>query len=170
MNTSAAEQSPVFGQPTLPVVFGLQLEAFESLQKLAQLNLSAMKATLDEAQGALSSSEQSASSPFAASAGLPQQWLNRGLAYTQHVQEIESKFQGAAIQASQVLYDQCNAMWAQFSGNLGSGEPFSSNAMTSAMQPAIAAAINRSLGTMQESFRYAGGASSGERSNVAAEA
>jgi hypothetical protein len=152
----------------MSVIFGLQLEAFECFEKLTHLNVAAVKATLDEARGALSSG-QFTSAPLAASSGLPQQLIERGVAYTQHVQEIEGKFQGAVIQAGQALYEQCNSMWTQLSGSLGSGDTFGSNALMSAMQPAIDA-INRSLGTMHESFRYASGAPFAERKLVPVEA
>jgi hypothetical protein len=155
MNTSVTEQLTQSGQRTFPVIFGLQLEAFECFQKLTHLNVAAFKATLDDARGALSSG-QLTSAPLAANTALPQQLIERGVAYTQHVQEIEAKFQGAVIQAGQALYEQCSSMWPKFSGNLVNGEGFGSNALMGAMQPAIDA-INRSIGTMHESLRSAGG-------------
>jgi hypothetical protein len=168
LNTSVAEQSAEFGQRSFSVIFGLQSAAFERLQKLTQLNLAAVKATLNEAQDSLSSG-QPTSTAFTASAGLSQQFVDRGAAYAQHVQEIEAKFQGAVIQAGHSLYEQGNAMWAQVAGSFGGGEPFGSNALIGAMEPVISA-INHSLGVMHESFRYAKGAPFGERNLIPVEA
>jgi hypothetical protein len=60
-------------------------------------------------------------------------------------------------------------MWAQVAGSVGGGESFGSNSLIGAMQPVISA-INRSLGVMHESFRYANGAPFGERNLVPVEA
>ncbi|MGF6776280.1 phasin family protein [Paraburkholderia sp. GAS334] len=152
MNT-VVEQSTAFGQRSFPVLFGLQLEAFERLQKLTQLNLATMKTSLDEVQGALSSG-QFASAPFVTSAGMPKQILDRSAAYAHHVQEIDTKFQAAVIDASQAMFEQYKTMWSQFATNMGHTEPFGSNGLMSVMQPAVAA-FNQSLGAMHESFRYA---------------
>ncbi|CAG4886188.1 phasin family protein [Paraburkholderia saeva] len=155
MNT-VVEQSTAFGQRTFPVLVSLQLEAFEWLQKLTQLNLAAMKTSLDEVQGALSSGEF-ASAPFAAGAGLPRQIIERSMAYAHHVQDIDAKFQGAVIEAGQNVVEQYRTTWSKLATSMEHTEPFGPNGVMSAMQPAVAA-FNQSLGAMHESFRYMPGA------------
>jgi hypothetical protein len=152
---SVVEQSTAFGQRTFPVFVNLQLEGFEWLQKLTQLNLAAMKTSLDEVQGALSSGEF-ASAPFAAGAGLPRQIIERSMAYAHHVQDIDTKFQGAVIEAGQTFVEQYKTTWSKLATSMEQTEPFGSNGVMSVMQPAVAA-FNQALGAMHESFRYAPG-------------
>jgi phasin family protein len=140
MNTTAVEQFADFGLRTFPVFFGLQNEAFERLQKLARLNLAALKASLDEAQSALSSS-QSGLMPLSELAALSQPFFERALSYAQHVQEIDLQFRAAVTRAGEALHDQYNAIWTQFSANLEQTAPFGSEAAFGAMQSAIAAMV-----------------------------
>jgi hypothetical protein len=159
MNVTTVKQSADFGQHTFPILFGLQLEALKRVQKLTELNLAALKATVDDGQGALSS-WQFGPTAIAAVADLSKQFAKRAVSYAQQVEEIEGKFQTALIQAHEGLQSHYLAIWTQLAANLGQTASFGSAAAAGAAQSGIAA-TDRCEGSMQEAVRQAGVASAG---------
>jgi hypothetical protein len=148
MNINAVKQSADFGERTFPVLFGLQFEAFDHLQKLIHLNLATLKATFDDGQRALSSWQFGPTS-IAAVADLSEQFAKRTLSYTQQVETLDRQFQTALTQAREVLHGQYNAIWGQLSANLGQAASLGSDAAADVARPAIAATLRRE-GSMQE--------------------
>jgi len=157
MNITAVKQSADFGERTFPILFGLQFEAFERLQKLTQLNLTTLKATFDDGQRALSSWQFGPTS-VAAVADLSEQFAKRTLSYAQQVEAIDRRFQTALTQAREVLHGQYHAIWGQLAANLGQAASFGSDAAADVVRSATAATLRREA-SMQETVRQASAAS-----------
>jgi hypothetical protein len=157
MNITAGKQFADFGERTFPILFGLQFEAFERLQKLTQLNLTTLKATFDDGQRALSSWQFGPTS-IAAVADLSEQFVKRTLSYGQQVEMIDRQFQNALTQAREVLHGQYNAIWGQLAANFGQAASLGSDAAADAMRLATVA-TQRCEGSIQETVRQASAAS-----------
>lgn len=157
MNITAVKQSADFGERTFPVLFGLQFEAFDRLQKLTQLNLATLKAAFDDGQRALSSWQFGPTS-IAAVTDQSEQFAKPTLSYAQQVEAIDRQWQTALIQAREVLHDQYNAIWGELAANLAQAASFGSEAAADAVRSATAATLRRE-GSMQETVRQASAAS-----------
>jgi hypothetical protein len=153
MNFTAIKQSADFGERTFSVLFGLQFEAFDRLQKLTQINLTTLKATFDDGQHAWSSWQFGPTS-IAAVADLSAQFVKRTLSYTQQVDTIDGQFLTALTQAREVLHGQYHAIWGQLAANLGQAASLGSDAVDDVVRSATAATL-RCEASMQESVRQA---------------
>jgi hypothetical protein len=164
MNNRAIERTTDFGLHSFPALVDFQRDVLESLQKLTELNLAALKATVNEAQSAVSSWQFSLT-PFAGAALSQQQFVERALSYAHHVEDIDRQFQAALIKAGEALRDQYADAWTRFNSNMGNGAPFGADAAVGAMQSVIAT-IAKAVGETPEYVKRTTGAGSTDRTAV----
>lgn len=113
MSTPIPEQLVTAQKAGLESFFGFATKAFESIEKLAELNLQAVKSTLSENQELLTKS-LSVRQPhelFAFQAGLAQPAVAKAASYGREVWEVVLNAQGAfsAVTAAQVQQYQRDA-------------------------------------------------------------
>ncbi|HZZ03735.1 phasin family protein [Paraburkholderia sp.] len=159
MQSPAIEHSAAFGQRTFNIFTALQLDGLACLQKLGELNLAAMKATVTESRNALSGGLSTAA-PFAGASDAQQQLVQRTLSYAQHVKEIDAQFIAALTKAGESLREEFGASVAQFGSGFGQTTPFSSDSAFGAMQSVMASMIH-SGNVMQDSIKRASGVMAG---------
>ncbi|CAE6719843.1 hypothetical protein R69927_02918 [Paraburkholderia domus] len=153
MHSPAIEQNAAFGQRTFNIFTALQLDGLACLQKLGELNLAALKATVTESKNALSAGQLNAA-PFAGAAELQQQLVQRTLSYAQHVKEIDAQFTAALNKAGESLREEFGASVAQFGSGFSQTTPFSSDSAFGAMQSVMASMIH-SGNVLQDSIKRA---------------
>ncbi|MFL9899157.1 phasin family protein [Paraburkholderia fungorum] len=159
MQSPAIEHSAAFGQRTFNIFTDLQLDGLACLQKLGELNLAALKATVTESKNALSAGQFNIA-PFAGAAEIQQQLVQRTLSYAQHVKEIDAQFTAALNKAGEALREEFGASAAQFGSGFGQTTPFSSDSAFGAMQSVMASMI-QSGNAMQDSIKRVSGAMTG---------
>ncbi|MFM0701465.1 phasin family protein [Paraburkholderia sediminicola] len=153
MHSPAIEHSAAFGQRTLNIFTALQLEGLACLQKLGELNLAALKATVTESKNALSAGQLNVA-PFAGAPELQQQLVQRTVSYAQHVKEIDTQFTAALNKEGESLREEFGASVAQLGSGFGQTTPFSSDSAFGAMQSVMASMIHSS-NVVQDSIKRA---------------
>lgn len=153
MNSPAIEHSAAFGQRTFNIFTALQLDGLACLQKLGELNLAAMKATVTEGSHALSAGQFNVA-PLAGASDLQQQLVQRTLSYAQHVKEIDAQFTAALTKAGEALREEFGASVAQFGSGFGQTASLSPDSAFSAMQSVMASMIH-SGNVIQDSIKRA---------------
>jgi hypothetical protein len=155
MHSPAIEHSAAFGQRTFNIFTDLQLDGLACLQKLGELNLAALKASVTESKSALSAGQFNVA-PFAGVSDLQQQLVQRTLSYAQHVKEIDAQFTAALTKAGESLREEFGANVAQLGSGFGQTTPFSSDSAFGAMQSVMASMIHSS-NVVQDSIKRASG-------------
>lgn len=151
MNSPAIEHNAAFGQRTFNIFTNLQLDGLACLQKLGELNLAALKATVTESKNALSGGQFNLA-PFGGASDMPQQLMERTLSYAQHVKEIDAQFNAALNKAGEALREEFGASMAQFGSGFGQTMPFNSDSAFGAMQSVMASMIH-SGNVVQDSIK-----------------
>ncbi|ANB71749.1 hypothetical protein [Paraburkholderia phytofirmans] len=155
MHSPAIEHSAAFGQRTLNIFTTLQLDGLACLQKLGELNLAALKATVTESKNALAAGQFN-TAPFAGVADVQQQLVQRTLSYAQHVKEIDAQFTAALTKAGESLREEFGASVAQFGSGFGQTAPLSPDSAFGAMQSVMASMIH-SGNVIQDSIKRVSG-------------
>jgi phasin family protein len=142
MSTPIPEQLVAAQKAGLESFFGLATKAFESIEKLAELNLQMVKSTLAENQELLTKS-LSVRQPqewFALTAGLAQPAAAKAASYSREAWEVVSNAQGAfsAVTAAQVQQYQRDAQG--MAESFGKTMPAGTDAVMTAWKSIISAA------------------------------
>ena len=151
-----AEQIVASHKANVETLFGLTAKAFEGVEKLVELNLSAAKAALDESanstQAALSVKD--AQELVAMQANLFQPLAEKTAAYSRHLYDITS---GAAAEFSKVLETQAVEAQQKVTAvvdNMSKNAPAGSEAGVAMMKNAVSAA-NSAFESVQKAVKQA---------------
>jgi phasin family protein len=141
MSTPIPEQLVTAQKAGLDSFFGLATKAIESIERLAELNLQAVKSTLAENQELLTQalSPRQPQEWFAFSAGLAQPAVAKAVSYSREVWEVVLSTQGAfsAVTAAQVQQYQRDAQVTV--ENFAKTMPAGTDAIVTAWKSAISA-------------------------------
>ena len=140
----------------LETLFGLTTKAFEGVEKLVELNVTASKAALVEAQGTAQAllSVKDAQELLALQAGLLQPLAEKTAAYSRHVYEIA---QGTGAEFSKAFEAKAAEAQSNFVGLVDSAAknaPAGSETAVAVLKSAVAAA-NNAFESVQKAVKQA---------------
>jgi len=151
-----AEQVMASNKATVETLFGLTTKAFEGVEKLVELNVTASRAALDEAASHSKSvlSVKDAQELMALQAGLLQPLAEKTAAYSRHLYDIAT---GAGAEFSKTFEGQATDAQKKFMGlvdNAAKNAPAGSEAAVAIMKSSVAAATN-ALESVQKAVKQA---------------
>lgn len=163
------EQVMTSNKANFETLFGLTSKAFEGVEKLVELNLTASKAALTEASGQVQAvlGVKDAQELLALQSGLFQPLAEKGAAYSRHLYEIAS---GSSAEFGKMLESQTADAQKKFMGlvdNVAKNAPAGSEAAVAVMQSAVAAA-NNALESVQKAVKQASDAAEANFNTVTA--
>jgi len=125
-------------------LFALTNTAFDGFQKLAELNLQAVKSNLAESQESVQAalSGGDLKDVFSAQGKFAQPAADKALAYARHVYEIASATQAELTKTVEAQYEQHNRSVQTFVDTFVKNAPAGSEAITALLQQTVAAANN----------------------------
>jgi phasin family protein len=156
LNMMTVEQLMASHKANIETLFGLTTKAFEGVEKLVELNLTASKAALSEANAHTQSllSVKDAQELLALQSGLFQPLAEKTAAYSRHLYDIAN---GATAEFSKNLEGQASDAQKQFMGlvdNATKNAPAGSEAAVAIMKSTVAAA-NNALESVQKAVKQA---------------
>jgi phasin family protein len=156
LNMMTVEQLMASHKANIETLFGLTTKAFEGVEKLVELNLTASKAALSEANAHTQSllSVKDAQELLALQSGLFQPLAEKTAAYSRHLYDIAN---GATAELSKNLEGQAADAQKQFMGlvdNAAKNAPAGSEAAVAIMKSTVAAA-NNALESVQKAVKQA---------------
>jgi phasin family protein len=171
MTTLTVEQIVASHKANLETLIGLTSKAFEGVEKIVELNLTASKAALAEASGHAQSvlSAKDVQELMALQSGLFQPLAEKTAAYSRHLYEIAS---GTGAEFSKTFEGQAAQAQKQFVGMIDSAAknaPAGSESMVAIMKSSVAAA-NNALESVQKAVKQATEVAESNFSAVAAHA
>ncbi|ABF08086.1 phasin family protein [Cupriavidus metallidurans] len=138
------EQVAAAQKANLETLFGLTSKAFEGVEKLVELNLQVVKATLaenaDNAKKALTAKD--AQELLAIQASLVQPVAEKTLAYTRHLYEIASETQSEFTKVAEAQLAEGTKNVQALVDNLAKNAPAGSESTVAIVKSAISAANN----------------------------
>ncbi|WP_035881937.1 TIGR01841 family phasin PhaP1 [Cupriavidus metallidurans] len=138
------EQVAAAHKANLETLFGLTSKAFEGVEKLVELNLQVVKATLaenaDNAKKALTAKD--AQELLAIQASLVQPVAEKTLAYTRHLYEIASETQSEFTKVAEAQLAEGTKNVQALVDNLAKNAPAGSESTVAIVKSAISAANN----------------------------
>ncbi|MGO4330624.1 TIGR01841 family phasin [Cupriavidus sp. 2TAF22] len=125
-------------------LFALTNTAFDGFQKLAELNLQAVKSSIAESQDNIQAalSGRDLRDVFTTRGTLAQPAADKALSYVQHVYEIASDTQTELAKAVEAQYEQHTRRVQAFVDTFVKNAPAGSEALTALLQSTVAAANN----------------------------
>lgn len=150
------EQLVAAQKANLETLFGLTGKAFESVEKLVDLNLQVAKASLSEsannAQAALSVKD--AQELVALQANLLQPLAEKILSYSRHVYEIANGVSSEFSRAAEEQVSEANKKFLTLVDNAAKNAPAGSEALVALLKSAVSAASN-ALESVQKASKQA---------------
>jgi phasin family protein len=142
MNGLVPEQLVAAQKAGVESTFGFLTKAFEGLEKLVELNLQVVKATLAENQGIVAKAFSSGDLPglLALQTSQAQPVAEKARSYWQHVYEILSNTQAEFATTAEAQFKQYQQDSQAFVDSLAKNAPAGSEAVLSAWKSAIATA------------------------------
>lgn len=156
MSVLTPEQLQAMQKANLDAFFSVSTKAYESLERLIDLNRQAIKTTLSESQ-TLAQRALSTRDPqqlLAMQAELAQPSAEKILSYARHVQEIVSSAQADLVALAETQYEEHNARIQAWVDNAARNAPAGSETAVAAVKSAMAAA-NTTFETLQKASRQA---------------
>jgi phasin family protein len=150
------EQVVASQKTNLETLFGLTSKAFEGVEKIVELNLTASKAALSEASAHTQSllSVKDAQELLALQSGLLQPLTEKTAAYSRHLYDIATS---ASADFTKTFEGQASDAQKKFMGlvdNAAKNAPAGSEAAVAVMKSAVAAA-NNALESVQKAVKQA---------------
>jgi phasin family protein len=166
-----AEQMMASHKATVETLFGLTTKAFEGVEKLVELNLTASKAALNEASSHSQAvlSVKDAQELLALQASLLQPLAEKTAAYSRHLYEIA---QGTSTEFSKAVEGQSAETQRKMVGLIDSATknaPAGSESAVAVMKGAVTAA-NNAFESVQKAVKQASDAAEANFKTVAAQA
>ncbi len=151
-----AEQVMASHKANVETLFGLTTKAFEGVEKLVELNVTASRAALDEAATHTKSilSVKDAQELLALQAGLFQPLAEKTAAYSRHLYDIAT---GTGSEFTKAFEGQAAEAQSKFMGvvdNAAKNAPAGSEAAVAVMKGAVAAA-NNAFESVQKAVKQA---------------
>jgi phasin family protein len=152
-----AEQVLASQKATFETLFGLTSKAFEGVEKLVELNMTASKAALAEAAGTTQAllSVKDAQELLALQAAMLQPLAEKTAAYSRHVYDIAS---GAGAEIGRTFEEQAAETQKKFLAvvdNAAKNAPAGSETAVAVFKSAVAAGTN-ALESVQKAVKQAG--------------
>jgi phasin family protein len=151
-----AEQIAASNKANVETLFGLTAKAFEGMEKLVELNLTAAKAALGEsatnAQAALSAKD--AQELVAMQANLFQPLAEKTAAYSRHLYDIASGTQGEFAKAFEAQSAAAQKQFTAFVDSAAQNAPSGSEQAVAMMKGAVSAA-NNAMESVQKAVKQA---------------
>jgi phasin family protein len=156
MNMLTVEQVIASHKANIETLFGLTNKAFEGVEKIVELNLTASKAALTEVAGHSQSllSVKDAQELLALQSGLLQPLAEKTAAYSRHLYDIAS---GASAELTKTVEGQAADAQKKFAGLVDSAAknaPAGSEAAVAILKSTVAAA-NNALESVQKAVKQA---------------
>ncbi|MDK3022351.1 TIGR01841 family phasin PhaP3 [Cupriavidus taiwanensis] len=144
MSPFTPEQFAAAQKSNMNHLFALTNTAFEGFQKLTELNLQTLRATLSEGQQNVEAvlAGKDVREVFAAQGNLAQPAAEKAAAYARHVYEIASNTQAELSKAVEAQYTEHNRNVQAFVDTFVKNAPAGSEALTALLQSGVAAASN----------------------------
>ncbi len=156
MTLMTPEQFAAAQKANLEALFGLTNKAFESIEKLVELNLQVVKSTLAEsqegAQRALSVKDPQ--ELFSLQATLAQPLTEKVLSYGRHLYEIASATQAEFTKVTEAQFEEQNRKVQALVENVAKNAPAGSETAVAVMKSAITAA-NTTYETVHKATKQA---------------
>ena len=151
-----ADQMIATQKATLETLFGLTTKAFEGIEKLVELNVTAAKAAMTEAQTAAQSlmSAKDAQELLALQAGMLQPLAEKTAAYSRHLYDIA---QGTSSEFGKAMESKAAEAQQNFAGMIDTATknaPAGSETAVAVMKSAVAAA-NNAFESVQKAVKQA---------------
>ncbi|MFL9869932.1 phasin family protein [Paraburkholderia fungorum] len=158
MSSLAPEQLVAVQQAGFETTFGLLTNAFEAIEKLAELNVQAVKSTLAESQEILvkALAAKEPQEVFALQASLTQPAIEKAQSYWRRVYEIISSTQAEFAATAETQLKQRQQGAQAFVDSLAKNVPAGSEAVLSAWKSALATAsetVNSAYRAAQEATK-----------------
>ncbi len=166
-----AEQVIASHKANVEAIFGFTSTAFQGVEKLVELNLTASKAAFAEAaaQTRAALSVKDAQELLALQAGLLQPLAEKSASYSRHVYEIAA---GTGAELGKALEGKSTEFQAAFAGsidNISKNAPAGSESAVAVMKNAFAAA-NNAFESLQNAVKQASSVAESNFNNMAATA
>ena len=151
-----AEQIAASHKANLETLFGLTTKAFEGVEKLVELNLTASKAALAEAAGTTQAmlSVKDAQELLALQASLFQPLAEKTASYSRHLYEIASASGAEFTKAFEVQAADAQKKFMSVVDNAAKNAPAGSETAVAVLKSAVAAG-NNALESVQKAVKQA---------------
>ena len=171
MSALTVEQVVASHKANLETLFGLTAKAFEGVEKIVELNLTASKAALSEASGHTQSvlSVKDVQELLALQSGLFQPLAEKTAAYSRHLYDIAS---GTSAEFTQTFEAQAADAQKKFTALVDSAAknaPAGSESLVAIVKSSVSAA-NNALESVQKAVKQATEVAEANFNNVAATA
>ncbi len=156
MSLLTPEQIAAAQKAHLESLFGLTSKAFESVEKLIELNVQVVKSTLAESQENVQRalSVKDAQELLALQASFAQPLAEKALAYGRHLYDIASSTQAEFAKVAESQYEEQNRKVQALVDNVAKDAPAGSETAVAALKSAINAA-NTTYETVQKATKQA---------------
>jgi len=156
MSLLTPEQFAAAQKANLETLFGLTGKAFESVEKLVELNLQAVRSNLAEAQehAQRALSAKDAQELLALQASYAQPLAEKALSYGRHVYEIASSTQAEFAKVAEAHYEEQNRKVQSLVDNVVRNAPAGSETAVAVIKSAMNAA-NTTYETVQKAAKQA---------------
>ncbi|NHH79035.1 phasin family protein [Burkholderia gladioli] len=156
MSLLTPEQIAAAQKAHLESLFGLTSKAFESVEKLIELNVQVVKSTLAESQENVQRalSVKDAQELLALQVSFAQPLAEKALAYGRHLYDIASSTQAEFAKVAESQYEEQNRKVQALVDNVAKNAPAGSETAVAALKSAINAA-NTTYETVQKATKQA---------------
>jgi phasin family protein len=156
MSVLTVEQVVASHKANMETLFGLTNKAFEGVEKIVELNLTASKAALSEASGHTQSllSVKDAQELLALQSGLFQPLAEKTAAYSRHLYDIASGTSAEFSKAVEVQAADAQKKITSFVDSAAKNAPAGSEAAVAILKSTVAAA-NNALESVQKAVKQA---------------
>jgi phasin family protein len=171
MSTLTVEQVVASHKANLETLFGLTTKAFEGVEKIVELNLTASKAALSEASGHAQSvlSVKDVQELVALQSGLFQPLAEKTAAYSRHLYDIASSTTAEFTQAAEAQAADAQMKFTAMVDTAAKNAPAGSESVVAILKSSVAAA-NNALESVQKAVKQATDVAEANFNNVAASA
>jgi phasin family protein len=156
MNMLTVEQVIASHKANLETLFGLTNKAFEGVEKIVELNLTASKAALSEVAGHTQSmlSVKDAQELLALQSGLLQPLADKTAAYSRHLYDIASSASAELTKSVEEQTGDAQKKFANLIDSAAKNAPAGSEAAVAMLKSSVAAA-NNALESVQKAVKQA---------------
>jgi phasin family protein len=171
MSVLTVEQIVAAQKANIETLFGLTNKAFEGVEKIVELNLTASKAALSEVAGHTQSvlSVKDVQELIALQSGLMQPLADKTAAYSRHLYDIATSTSAEFTKAAEGQAAEAQSKFASLIDNAAKNAPAGSEAAVAILKSSVSAATN-ALESVQKAVKQATEVAEANFQSVAASA
>ena len=171
MSALTVEQIVASHKANLETLFGLTAKAFEGVEKIVELNMTASKAALSEVAGHTQSvlSVKDVQELIALQSGLMQPLAEKTAAYSRHLYDIATSTSAEFTKAAEGQAAEAQSKFASLIDNAAKNAPAGSEAAVAILKSSVSAATN-ALESVQKAVKQATEVAEANFQSVAASA